>query len=275
MASETDEMVLDVINYDDLRSEFDKKGLGTVIDKRISKICPECNINIEDDATSCSKCGTTDLKINYVLFKIKHGSSIYWKGMKAVRIYRVPDIFTEFMDQDALRMHDDILSGLWEAKVPFFYSIVGHEDLLHFIYGVTAKASGELSALEVMDRLDARLEALINIMVGSYPQIEYKHIDTEDLGMLVDVPKHYKIGCVTGIPTRKEESNLMRGSAIGSGGLSKGMEQVERLARGMLDEKFCYKVVAEPISKKTIKKAVDNVLDLVSEYESNKEGTKG
>ncbi|MEW6586979.1 MAG: DUF87 domain-containing protein, partial [Nitrospirota bacterium] len=145
-------------------------------------------------------------------------------------------------------MMEDVLSGLYGLRVPFIYLIIGSRLSVNIYLGILNKAAPKLSPTLHLDVLSSSLES-------TFPDIELDLLTRDDVDRLIiqffQKCRHY--GIMTGTPSAK------------LGVDDHGVEQIERLIRGLYRQEFGYMVIADPVSDGVVITAFDDVAALIRE----------
>jgi hypothetical protein len=142
---------------------------------------------------------------------------------------------------------EDVLSGLYGSKIPFIYLILGSTSRIGVYIGVPEKqvARTQLSTCEEINNV----AILISALQSTYPNIEIELLSEEstDKAIFQFLKNCRHFGIMTGIPTPK------------LGIEEYGVEQIERLIRGVYQHNFGYMVIAIPITDHEIIETFDNI----------------
>lgn len=138
---------------------------------------------------------------------------------------------------------EDVISGLHGSKVPFIYLILGSKSWINVFLGVpTRQASSHYPTLD-------NLDILITSLCSTFPNIEIKTLDDDEVE--TNIHQFFRTcrhcGIMTGIPTPK------------IGVEENGIEQIERLLRGLYRQEFGYMVVCDPTDDQEVVKAFEDV----------------
>ncbi len=180
-------------------------------------------------------------------------SSLPWDGDK-FQFLQIKAISRSLPDNksDVERyMMEDILSGLHGLGVPFIYLIIGTRYDVKIYLGILNKSGPKPSSSFYLDTLSSSLR-------GTFPDIETQNLSNteinKDIFSFFHDCRHY--GIMTGIPTAKL-------------GIEKhGIEQIERLIRGLYRQNFGYMVVSEPVEDLQVVNTFDDVANLIKEKSS-------
>lgn len=139
------------------------------------------------------------------------GISRFWEDFKGEKKFH----FEQYME--------DFVTGLYGAKIPFAFLIIGEKDIVQLFMGVP----------NTVNKGDTLLK---NLLIASFPDIRIR--DEKDISYIVQsLSKLSLSGAITGIPTVKSVSKDTK----------RGVEQIERLIRGLFGERWAYLVAAEPL----------------------------
>ncbi len=143
-------------------------------------------------------------------------------------------------------MMEDVLSGLHGLKVPFVYLIIGTRLSINIYLGVLNKPVPKPSPSFFLDVLMSSLQ-------GTFPDIEVAAISSDELNknIIQFFQNCHYFGIMTGIPTAK------------IGVEEKGIEQIERLIRGLYRQEFGYMVIADPVQDSDVVNAFDDVAEII------------
>ncbi len=129
----------------------------------------------------------------------------------------------------------DVLAGLYGEKIPFVYVLVGGTSRLDLYIGtyveVDRPSKSRLTAAE-------SLETIRTTMCSAYPGIDLKEAEFSSIEKMIE-PFSF-VGLVTGTPTTKVGTE------------KKGIEQIERLMRGLYGRNWGYMVVASPLEERNV-----------------------
>jgi len=141
-------------------------------------------------------------------------------------------------------MMEDIVSGLYGSKDPFVYLIIGSSLMINVYLGLFTRGSVQ------------KLGTLITSLQSTFPNIEIDILNENEaerkVYQFLRVCKHF--GMMTGIPTPK------------LGIEEYGIEQIERLLRGLYRQEFGYMVVSDPIDDREVIEAFNDVSVEIKNY---------
>lgn len=145
-------------------------------------------------------------------------------------------------------MMEDVLSGLHGLTTPCIYLIIGSRLNVHVYLGILNKPVTKPSPSYFLDVLSGSLQS-------TFPDVELeplsiKEVD-ENIIQFFCVCRHF--GVMTGIPTAKY------------GVEERGIEQIERLIRGLYRQEFGYMVIADPVPDIDVIEAFDDVANTIRE----------
>lgn len=191
---------------------------------------------------------TTDLS-NY----INTGSSPPWGGSQ-FEFLRVKSISRAIPDKksDVERyLMEDVLSGLNGLKVPLIYLIIGSRLDVNVYLGILNKTMLQLPSTYHLDVLTASLQS-------TFPDIETESLTPTDVDKkIIQFFRNCShFGIMTGIPTAK------------FGVEEHGIEQIERLIRGLYRQEFGYMVIADPVNDVDVIEAFDDIASVIKEKSS-------
>ncbi len=139
---------------------------------------------------------------------------------------------------------EDIISGLYGSKDPFIYLIIGTKSEIEVYLGIL-----NINA-------NMKIESLKTSLYSTFPNIEISDINGVDSERQVfkffKECKHF--GIMTGIPTPK------------IGIEEYGIEQIERLLRGLYRHEFGYMVVSYPIDEEEVINAFNDISAEIRKY---------
>jgi hypothetical protein len=178
------------------------------------------------------------------------GSSNAWGGAQ-FEFLRVKAISRSLADKksDVERyLMEDVLSGLNGLKAPFVYLIIGSRLKVSIYLGILNKSTSKISLPLHLDMLSSSLES-------TFPNIELESLSKDDVDRNIvqffQKCRHY--GIMTGIPTAK------------IGVEEHGIEQIERLLRGLYRQEFGYMVIADPVHDIDVIDAFDDIANVIRE----------
>jgi len=181
------------------------------------------------------------------------GSSRPWGGdqFEFLRIKAISRSLPEKKSDVERYMMEDVLSGLHGLKVPFIYLIIGSRLMVNVYLGVLNKSISKPSPSYHRDVLRSSLQ-------GTFPDIEVEPLSKDDVDKRIiqffHRCRHY--GILTGVPTAK------------LGVENQGIEQIERLIRGLYRQDYGYMVISDPVSEAGVIDAFDDIADLIKDNSS-------
>lgn len=180
----------------------------------------------------------------------KSASSPAWGGAQ-FEFLRVKAISRALADKksDVERyLMEDVLSGLNGLKAPFVYLIIGSKLKVSIYLGILNKSTSKTS-------LPLRLDMLSSSLQSTFPDIELESLSKDDVDRNIlqffHNCRHY--GIMTGVPTAK------------IGVEEHGIEQIERLLRGLYRQEFGYMVIADPVHDIEVIDAFDDIANVIRE----------
>jgi hypothetical protein len=181
----------------------------------------------------------------------KPGSFPTWSGFQFLRIKAIARSLPQKKSDVERYMMEDVLSGLCGLKVPFVYLIIGSRLMVNVYLGILNKSVPKPSPSHYLDILTSSLQ-------GTFPDIEVQHLSQEKVDKKIIRFFHncHHYGIMTGVPTAK----------LGVEG--HGIEQIERLIRGLYRQDFGYMVIADPVQDTHVIDAFDDVADLIKKNSS-------
>ena len=176
--------------------------------------------------------------------------SIHWGGAH-FEFLRVNAITRSFADKryDVERyLMEDVLSGLNGLKTPFVYLIIGSRTKINIYLGILSRSYSSSSLLHNIDTLSSSLQS-------TYPGIELETLTKDDVerNILQFFKKSEHYGLMTGVPSPK------------IGVEEHGIEQIERLLRGLYRQEFGYMVIADPVNDFDVIDAFDDIANVIRE----------
>ena len=143
---------------------------------------------------------------------------------------------------------EDVLSGLNGLKAPFVYLIIGSKFKVSVYLGILNKSTSIIPIPLCIDMLSSSLES-------TFPDIDLEVMSDDDvenhITHYIKNCSHY--GIMTGIPTAK------------IGVEEHGVEQIERLLRGLSRQEYGYMVIAEPVQDSEVVHAYDDIANVIRE----------
>jgi len=145
-------------------------------------------------------------------------------------------------------MMEDVLAGLHGLGNPLVYLIVGSRLDVRIYLGILDKPVPKPTPSFFLDVLASSLQS-------TFPDIDLEYLvsDTVDVQITQFFKKCHHFGVMTGIPTAK------------LGVEERGIEQIERLIRGLYRQEFGYMVVADPVGDEEVVKAFDDITQIIRE----------
>lgn len=181
---------------------------------------------------------------------VKSGSAPPWGGNQ-FEFLRVKAISRALADKKAdveRYLMEDVLSGLNGLKAPFIYLIIGSTLKVNVYLGILNKSTSKTS-------LPIHLDILSSSLQSTFPDIELDSLTKDDVdrNILQFFHNCRNYGIMTGIPTAK------------IGVEEHGIEQIERLLRGLYRQEFGYMVIADPVHDIDVIDAFDDVANIIKE----------
>jgi hypothetical protein len=145
-------------------------------------------------------------------------------------------------------MMEDVLSGLHGLKVPFIYLIIGSKLTINIYLGILNKPVPKPAPSFFLD-------VLVSSLQGTFPDIEVAALSSDevDKNIIQFFQNCRYFGVMTGMPTAK------------IGVEERGIEQIERLIRGLYRQEFGYMVIADPVKDNDVVDAFDDVADIIKD----------
>jgi hypothetical protein len=177
-------------------------------------------------------------------------SSLPWgeEQFEFVRIKAIARSLPEKKSSVERYMMEDVLSGIYGLKLPFIYLIIGSRLTINVYLGVLNKTTSKQTPSFYLDVLKSSLQA-------TFPDIEMEPLSKDKVHDKIIKFFHRcsSFGIMTGIPTAK------------IGVEAQGIEQIERLIRGLYRQDFGYMVVSDPVSDADVIKGFDDIANLIRE----------
>lgn len=176
------------------------------------------------------------------------GTDPAWGGnrFEFARIKAIAKLLPEKKVDVERFLMEDVVSGLRGLNAPFLYLILGSRLTVNVYLGILNKSVASPFSYNHLDVLTASLKS-------TFPDIEIEPLTRADVQSRIisffSSCRHY--GVMTGIPTAK------------LGTEEYGVEQIERLIRGVYQEDFGYMVVADPIQDNDVVESFDDVADMI------------
>lgn len=138
---------------------------------------------------------------------------------------------------------DDTIAGLYGEKIPLIYLIVGEPSKVNVFVGTYPNKDGGSG---ISQKSDGNLSALTTSLKSSYPGIDLVELDENNLQEVIE--SFNFAGIIMGTPTAKVGTEKI------------GVEQVERLIRGLYGTNWVYMVIAKPVVESEIVKLFNSIL---------------
>lgn len=180
------------------------------------------------------------------------GASVWGGGQfEFIRVKAIARSIPENKSDVERYMIEDVLSGLHGLKTPFIYLIIGSRLNVHIYLGILNKPISKPSPSFFLDVLMSSLQS-------TFPDIDVEPLSTKEVDR--DIIQFFHscnhIGIMTGIPTAK------------LGVEEQGIEQIERLIRGLYRQDFGYLVIADPVPDIDVIDAFDDIANLIRDKSS-------
>lgn len=148
-------------------------------------------------------------------------------------------------------MIEDVLSGLHGLNAPFIYLIIGSRLNVHIYLGILNKPITKPSPSYFLDVLTSSLQS-------AFPDIGVEPLSMSEVDKNIIQFLHncHHFGVMTGIPTAK------------LGVEEQGIEQIERLIRGLYRQDFGYMVIADPVQDIDVIDAFDDIASIIRDKSS-------
>jgi hypothetical protein len=138
----------------------------------------------------------------------------------------------------------DVLAGLYGEKIPFVYILIGGATRFDLCIGTYVEVDkSSKSGLTVNESL----ETIRTTLCSAYPGIDLKEKEFSNIQKKIE--SFSFVGLVTGTPTIKVGTEKM------------GVEQIERLMRGLYGRNWGYIVVASPLEEKDVNSFYNTTLN--------------
>ncbi|NOQ23058.1 MAG: DUF87 domain-containing protein [Candidatus Aegiribacteria sp.] len=141
----------------------------------------------------------------------------------------------------------DTIAGLYGEKIPVIYLIIGEPTKVNVFVGTYPNkdvGSG------IRQESDGNLSAIITSLKSAYPGIDLVEQDKTDMQALQEVIDAFDFtGIIMGTPMEKVGADEV------------GVEQVERLIRGLYGTNWAYMVIAKPVVESEIVELFNDVLN--------------
>jgi hypothetical protein len=177
-------------------------------------------------------------------------SSASWGGgqFEFLRIKSISRSLPERKSDVERHLIEDVLSGIYGLKTPFIYLILGSRLSINVYVGILNTSRVNLPPSLNLDLLSSSLES-------TFPDIEIEILTKADVeSRIIKFFQNCKsYGIMTGIPTAK------------LGVEEHGIEQIERLIRGLYREEFGYMVIADPVNDGEVINAFDDIANMIME----------
>jgi hypothetical protein len=138
----------------------------------------------------------------------------------------------------------DVLAGLYGEKIPFVYVLLGGATRFDLYLGTYVE--GEKPPKSGLTAAES-LETIRTTMSSAYPGIDLEEGEFSSIQKMIE-PFSY-VGLVTGTPTIKVGTEKM------------GVEQIERLMRGLYGRNWGYMVVASPLEERQVNSLHNTILN--------------
>lgn len=171
----------------------------------------------------------------------------FFLGFRALRIEGNGEFVAEKKKISEPNLMEDVITGLYGQKIPFFFEILGDKQSIRVILGVH---SANDSKEDMPPALSSKVGALETSLRSAFPNIDVTPLEPNEHRFFDDKPLS---GILTGIPTAKVGSEMF------------GVEQVEQLCRGMFGERWAFLAVALPLDPAAIARSFDAVNDEICE----------
>jgi hypothetical protein len=183
----------------------------------------------------------------------KTGRNLPWGGdqFEFLRIKAVARSSNEKKSDAERYLIEDVISGLYGLKVPFIYLIIGSRIQVNIYLGILHKSTPKIPSSFYLDALTSSLES-------TFPDIEIDLLSRDEVEKkIIQFFKNCSyFGVMTGIPTAK------------FGVEEYGLEQIERLIRGLYRQDFGYMVVSDPVKDMDVIGAFDEIADIIKDKSS-------
>lgn len=181
----------------------------------------------------------------------KNQSKLRYDGYKILRINGVSKTLSEEKILTESYLMKDIITGLYGQRFPFFYLIIGKLNEIFVYLGIKASSNG-IDNLTTM--LTSRIKSIETSLKGAYPGINLKILDSTDINLVkVDLSHTDHIGIMSGIPSHKMGTEYF------------GIEQIERVIRGIYSEEWGYLVIADPIADQEVSNSFNTLISEIQE----------
>lgn len=180
----------------------------------------------------------------------KLGSSAAWGGaqFEFLRVKAVSRSLADNKSDVERYLMEDVLSGLNGLKAPFVYLIIGSRSKISIYLGILNKSTSKIP-------LPLHLDMLSSSLQSTFPDIELESLSKDDVdrNIVQYFQKCRYYGIMTGVPTAK------------IGVEEHGIEQIERLLRGLYRQEFGYMVIADPVYDIDVIDAFDDIANVIRE----------
>lgn len=181
---------------------------------------------------------------------LKPVSGPAWGGgqFEFIRIKAISRSLPDNKAQVERYLVEDVLSGLYGLQSPLVYLIIGSRLRVDVYLGILNKSASKVSSSFYLDDLSSSLQS-------TFPDIELEPLAKADVdGKIIQFfRKCTSYGVMTGIPTAK------------LGVEQQGVEQIERLLRGLYRQEYGYMVIADPVLDAEVIDAFDDIADTIKE----------
>jgi hypothetical protein len=161
-------------------------------------------------------------------------------GIRALRVEGNGEFVAEKKKISEQYIMEDVITGLYGQKIPFFFGILGDKRRITVTFGVHSTENSK----ESLDKtLSSNIEALETSLKSAFPNIDLAFSDPNDITFNAE---RFFCGVMTGIPTAKIGSEVF------------GLEQIEKLCRGMFGERWGFLVIAVPMEPMAIIQSFDS-----------------
>lgn len=176
-----------------------------------------------------------------------------WSGAK-FEFLRVKGIARSIAENKAdveRFMMEDVLAGLHGLGNPLIYLVIGSRLDVRIYLGILNKSVPKPTPSFFLDVLASSLQS-------TFPDIDLEYLagDAVDVQITEFFKKCRHFGVMTGIPTAK------------LGVEEQGIEQIERLIRGLYRQEFGYMVIADPVGDEEVVEAFDDITQIIKEKSS-------
>jgi len=159
------------------------------------------------------------------------------EGIRFVKVLGISKLWEPRKEEVASARYvmTDVLAGLYGQKIPFIYLLISRANRFDLYIGTYGEADKRIrSGLTVDDSLDT----IHTTMCSAFPGIDMEKGELSTIREII-APFGF-VGMITGTPTTKVGTEQM------------GVEQIERLMRGLYGRNWGYMVVASPLKEQDI-----------------------